>query len=53
MRTSTAFTFVGIDGSYDFRSFPQRGVGDAATMMYAWNPVDKTFTIASKPRGER
>lgn len=45
--------WVGIDGSYDFRAIPQRGVGDAATIMYLWNPAEKSFTIASKPRGER
>jgi branched-chain amino acid transport system substrate-binding protein len=45
--------FVGIDGAYDFKAFPQRGVGEGATIMYLWNAAEKTYTIASKPRGER
>ncbi len=44
--------WVGIDGVYDYKAVPQRGVGEAATIMYRWNPVDKVFTIASKPRGD-
>jgi branched-chain amino acid transport system substrate-binding protein len=44
--------WVGIDGSYDFKAIPQRGVGVAATIMYRWNPADKTFTITSKPQGD-
>ncbi len=45
--------FGGIDGNYDFRAVQQRGIGDAATIMYAWDATQKNFTIASKPRGER
>jgi branched-chain amino acid transport system substrate-binding protein len=44
--------FTGIDGSYDFHSVPQRGLGDTGTIIYTWNPAQKDFTIASKPRGE-
>lgn len=43
--------FVGIDGPYDFRTVPQRGIGDAGTILYGWDPVRKDFVIASKPRG--
>jgi len=44
--------FTGIDGSYDFHAVPQRGLGDTGTIIYTWNPAQKDFTIASKPRGE-
>ena len=44
--------FTGIDGSYDFHAVPQRGLDAGATIIYTWNPAQKDFTIASKPRGE-
>jgi branched-chain amino acid transport system substrate-binding protein len=45
--------YNGIDGNYDFRAVPQRGIGDQGTIIYAWDGVQKDFTIASKPRGQR
>lgn len=44
--------FTGIDGTYDFVAVPQRGIGDGGTIVFAWNPTQKDFVIASKPRGE-
>ncbi len=43
---------TGIDGTYDFRAVPQRGIGDGGTILYAWNAAQKDFVAASKPRGE-
>lgn len=43
--------FTGIDGAYNFRAVPQRGVGDGGTIVYTWDPAQKKFVIASKPRG--
>jgi branched-chain amino acid transport system substrate-binding protein len=44
--------FTGIDGSYDFRAVPQRGIGADGTIVYTWEASEKKFVIASKPRGE-
>jgi len=45
-------TFTGIDGSYDFRTVPQRGIGADGAIMFQWNPAANAFEIASRPRGE-
>jgi branched-chain amino acid transport system substrate-binding protein len=46
-------SYDGIDGPYDFHAVPQRGIGDRGSIMYAWDPSQKDFVIASKPRGDR
>jgi branched-chain amino acid transport system substrate-binding protein len=43
--------WTGIDGPYDFRRFPQRGIGDDGSIMYTWSPAKSEFTLASKPQG--
>ena len=43
--------WTGIDGAYDFRRIPQRGIGDAGTIIYVWSPTKSEFTVASKPQG--
>lgn len=46
-------SYDGIDGPYDFRAVPQRGISDRGSIMYAWGPSQKLFVIASKPGGDR
>lgn len=43
--------WTGIDGTYDFRQLPQRGIGDDGTIIYTWNPAASQFKLASKPEG--
>ncbi len=37
----------GIQGVYDFKRFPQRGVGADAMLVMRWDPAKKTFVAAS------
>jgi branched-chain amino acid transport system substrate-binding protein len=43
--------WTGINGTYDFRSGSQRGVGIDAVVMDRWDPAAKEFVVVSKPGG--
>jgi branched-chain amino acid transport system substrate-binding protein len=43
--------FSGINGPYDFEKFPQRGLGEEASLVTRWRPDLKTWQIVSQPTG--
>jgi branched-chain amino acid transport system substrate-binding protein len=43
--------FIGIDGAYDFRSYPQRGLGANAIVIVRWDPAKGDWVSVSKPGG--
>ena len=49
---ATLDDFAGVDGIYDFRTFPERGLGDQAAVMTRYDPVAGAFVWVSKPGGE-
>ena len=44
--------WAGIDGRYDFRGVPQRGLGRDFVVMVRWDEKKGTFNALSKPGGE-
>ncbi len=44
--------FVGISGTYDFRAFPQRGLGQKDVMVMRWSPMLLVWNPVSKYGGE-
>jgi len=44
--------FAGIGGVYDFKAYPERGLGPEASIVTAYDPVKKAFVWLSKPGGE-
>ena len=44
--------WVGIDGTYDFRALPQRGLGPANVIMVKWDPAKDNWVGVSKFGGE-
>lgn len=45
--------FVGIDGIYNFRDIPQRGLDDQAAVVTRWSPKKSTWLVVSRPGGTR
>jgi branched-chain amino acid transport system substrate-binding protein len=43
--------WVGVNGRYDFRSIPQRGLDQSAVIMVRWNQEAQTWVGVSKPGG--
>jgi branched-chain amino acid transport system substrate-binding protein len=43
--------FVGVNGRYDFPKYPQRGLGEEATIMVRWDPAKETWVAVSRPGG--
>lgn len=43
--------FGGVNGAYDFRVNPQRGLGQNADIVTMWDPAKKGFDPAAKPGG--
>jgi len=43
--------WVGINGSYNFHGFPQRGLGPSGVVMVRWDSVNTTWVGVSKPGG--
>jgi branched-chain amino acid transport system substrate-binding protein len=41
----------GINGTYDFRAIPQRGVGIDSVIMVRWSPTKDSWAGVSKPGG--
>jgi hypothetical protein len=44
--------WTGVNGPYDFKAEPQRGLGDKNIVMIRYNPKDGTFAAASKFGGD-
>jgi branched-chain amino acid transport system substrate-binding protein len=44
--------WIGINGRYDFRAVPQRGVGANNVMVARWDAAKNTWIGVSKPGGE-
>ncbi len=44
--------WVGVNGPYDFRSVPQRGIGMSAVNVVRWDPSATVWVAVSKPGGE-
>jgi hypothetical protein len=40
--------WVGIQGTYDFRQFPQRGVGADAVLVMRWDDTKKAFVSGTQ-----
>jgi branched-chain amino acid transport system substrate-binding protein len=43
--------FVGVNGRYDFPKYPQRGLGEEATIMVRWDAAKETWVAVSRPGG--
>jgi len=43
--------FAGINGIYDFKKTPQRGLDENSVDVTRWNPVEKRWDVVSGPRG--
>jgi branched-chain amino acid transport system substrate-binding protein len=43
--------FNGINGPYDFKSEPNRGLGEANVVVTRWDPKADAWTVASAPGG--
>lgn len=43
--------FGGVNGVYDFRTNPQRGLGQNADIVTTWDPAQRAFVPAAKPGG--
>ncbi len=43
--------WIGINGSYDFRAHPQRGLGESGVVMVKWDAERGTWTGVSRPGG--
>lgn len=41
----------GVEGQYNFRSLPQRGVGQSSAVLVRWSAKDRTWVGVSKPGG--
>jgi len=44
--------FAGVDGIYDFKKYPQRGLGPQSSTVTTYDPQKKAWTWLSKPGGE-
>ncbi len=43
--------WAGVNGLYDFKQRPGRGIGPAASVIDQWDVTKGTFTVVSKPGG--
>lgn len=43
--------FVGINGTYNFATTPQRGLDDRSLVMMLWDPAKASVTAVSRPGG--
>ncbi len=44
--------FAGVDGIYDFKKYPERGLGPDASTVTTYDPKTKSWVWLSKPGGE-
>jgi branched-chain amino acid transport system substrate-binding protein len=45
--------WAGVNGTYDFAKYPQRGIGQESCVVDRWNPQSGDFVAVSKPGGAR
>jgi branched-chain amino acid transport system substrate-binding protein len=43
--------FAGVNGTYDFKRVPQRGLDDQAVVIIRWDGTKSTWVPVSKPGG--
>jgi branched-chain amino acid transport system substrate-binding protein len=43
--------FAGIDGIYDFKAVPNRGLDESNVVVTRWDPAAQTWTVVSDPLG--
>lgn len=43
--------FAGINGPYDFKAVPNRGLGESNVVVTRWDPNVKTWVVVSDPMG--
>jgi hypothetical protein len=43
--------WTGINGTYDFRRYPQRGIGVDSLYLVHWDPKQSQFNLVSKGGG--
>ena len=43
--------FIGVNGTYDFPTVPQRGVGEHEAVVTKWNPAARTWQPVSLAGG--
>jgi branched-chain amino acid transport system substrate-binding protein len=48
---ATLTDFPGVNGTYDFKRVPQRGLDDQAVVIIRWNEATSTWIPVSKPGG--
>ena len=44
--------FAGIEGIYDFRTYPDRGIGEASSTVVRYDAAGKAWMWMSKPGGQ-
>jgi branched-chain amino acid transport system substrate-binding protein len=44
--------FTGVNGAYDFKAIPQRGIGIDWLVMVRWDKTNQSLVAVSKPGGE-
>jgi branched-chain amino acid transport system substrate-binding protein len=44
--------FAGVDGIYDFKAYPERGLGPSSSAIVRYDPEGKRWVWLSKPGGE-
>jgi branched-chain amino acid transport system substrate-binding protein len=44
--------YAGVNGIYDFKKSPQRGLDIQSTVVTRWDAADRHWTMVSKPGGE-
>jgi len=49
---ATMTDFAGVDGIYDFKQYPQRGLGPQSSTVTTYDAAKKAWTWLSKPGGE-
>ena len=43
--------YFGVNGAYDFKKVPQRGLSDENVVISRWNKVANTWDVVSRPTG--
>lgn len=43
--------FAGVDGIYDFKKYPERGIGEDSAVITRYDIAKKAFVWVSKPGG--
>jgi len=43
--------YYGVNGAYDFKAVPQRGLSDENVVISRWDSSEKTWQVVSRPTG--